>query len=77
MKLFVVAVFVAFASSANATTPAYSPIPQAGGLLHYVAKLKCTCGSNSKELDLPVCTAPKKPVCVCSNPGNNPSVACK
>jgi hypothetical protein len=55
----------------------YSPKqPSVPSLNWNVAKIKCTCGSKSVEEDK-TCTAPAKPTCVCSSPGNNPSIECK
>jgi hypothetical protein len=46
------------------------------GLIKLARKIKCTCGTTSKEFEEPTCTGGKKPTCQCSSPGNNPSITC-
>lgn len=43
----------------------------------HIRKIKCTCGTTTKELEEPSCAAGKKATCVCNPPGNNPTIECR
>lgn len=82
MKQFILAFSLIIATS---SVQAAEPLKLAGLLpspkienftpIVKVVSLTCKCGTTEKTFDI-TCTAPKKPTCVCSNPGNNPSATC-
>ncbi|SDG70282.1 hypothetical protein SAMN05216338_1002137 [Bradyrhizobium sp. Rc2d] len=45
--------------------------------LKQIEQITCTCAGKSYSSEAPVCTAPKKPTCVCHEAGKSPTVECK